>query len=154
MRPKIIWQLKTKQSYSHLCISLCHPIVRILWGYWHVAVLGATLERNPHRKAGLGWGRHGKLLRKPTQHAARKELTLPWQVLGSCKKHLIMLTLLWRRVWVSVSTQGSAIPPFSALCYGLSSVPLLRERQREEESPHELPGEHFAFVNLVPHATI
>lgn len=153
MRPKIILQLKTKHSCSHLCISLCHPLVWILWG-WHVAVLGATLERNPHCKAGLGWGRHGKLVRKPTQHAARKELTPPWQVLGSCKKHLIMLTLLWRRVWVSVSTRGSVIPPFSALCYGLSSIPLLRERQREGESPHELPGEHFAFVNLVPHGTI
>jgi len=31
----------------------------------------------------------------------------------------------------SVSTQGIVIPPFSALCYGFSSVQLLRERQGE-----------------------
>lgn len=112
MRPIIVLQLKTKHSCSHLCISCCHPKAKAAWG----------------------WGRHEELVRKNTQHAARKELGLPLATSGRLQEafeHADTVTALEEGLGFSVSTQGIVIPHFPAPCYGLSPAPLLRERQGE-----------------------
>lgn len=148
MRPKIILQLRTKHSCSHLCMSLCHPTVWMLWGCWqHAAVLCAALEE-PHIARQL-WAEAGtgSLSEKP--HTCSKEGAAP--PLGKFCVAARSIWLCWhchcfgRGFGFLCKRSGNCDPSFFCPMLWIMIC---------RSSPHELPGEHFTLINPVPNGTI
>lgn len=130
MRPK----LKTKHSYSHLCISLPPHSLNTLRLLACSCVVCST-GRKPTSQGSFGLRQAWGVCQKNHTTCSKEGAGLPFGKfwwLQEVSGYADTVIALEEGLGFSVSTQGTVIPHFSALCYGLSSAPLLRERQEEK----------------------